>query len=679
MSFLNPWFAAAVAAIVVPALLLLYFLKLRRREQVVPSTLLWKRAVQDLQVNAPFQRLRRNLLLLLQLLILAAAIFALARPIVETTVADEARLVLLIDRSASMNAREREGTRLDLAKEQAVRLVKTLNRRTGGWRSFFSLAGAQAQTQVMVIAYADRATVVAPFTSNTGDLVDAIQRIEPTDAPTSLREALDLAEAYLAPPTRLSAGMEDTPLPAEAPAKLLLISDGRVPDLDQLVFRGPTLAVLRVGEARDNVGITALRTQRNYERPEQLDAFVTVANFGPQRITTDLSVYVDGVLARVESLTLAGRTNERTVTEDAEMPTADGPADGSSRSLALSLLLDRAALLEVRLSRADALAADNVAHAVVPPPRRQRVLVVTEGKYPFLDSVIRGLPLQEYPFVTPAQYEATVRQHETEGQSNFDVVIFDKYAPRQLPGGAFLFLGAVPPLSDIEAGPPASKHMLIWWDRTHPVLRHVALDYVYVAESRSVKLPAQAEVLVEGPAGPVLFRYAAAGRHCLVLTFAIEDSTWWSKLSFAVFMYNAIRYLGGGDAEAAGEPLRPGATLRIPAAPGGRTVRLLRPDGGQASIVPDGLGVAYYGGTERAGVYRVEGGLPGRDRFAVNLEDPHESDIAPPAGPLKTATGEVRELASIRTATPEVWRWFAGAALVLVLLEWWVYNRRVAL
>src|SRR6187402_1091077 len=119
-TFINPWWAALAAAIAIPALLVLYFLKLRRREQPVPSTLLWRKAIQDLQVNAPFQKLRRNLLLLLQMLLLLLLVLALARPVANYYRGAGKTSVILIDRSASMSAKDVKGgkTRLEEAKRR---------------------------------------------------------------------------------------------------------------------------------------------------------------------------------------------------------------------------------------------------------------------------------------------------------------------------------------------------------------------------------------------------------------------------------------------------------------------------------------------------------------------------------------------------------------------------------
>src|SRR2546422_693955 len=63
-----PGWAAAVFLLVPLLLVLLYFLKMRRQPLQVPSTFLWKKSVEDQTVNSLFQWLRRNLLLILQLL-----------------------------------------------------------------------------------------------------------------------------------------------------------------------------------------------------------------------------------------------------------------------------------------------------------------------------------------------------------------------------------------------------------------------------------------------------------------------------------------------------------------------------------------------------------------------------------------------------------------------------------
>src|SRR3954470_23460192 len=108
-NFLSPFIGLIAGAVAVPLLLVLYFLKLRRREMEVSSTLLWKKAIQDLQVNAPFQRLRRNLLLILQMALLLALCLALTRPVTFFKPGAGKSTVILIDRSASMSATDIDG------------------------------------------------------------------------------------------------------------------------------------------------------------------------------------------------------------------------------------------------------------------------------------------------------------------------------------------------------------------------------------------------------------------------------------------------------------------------------------------------------------------------------------------------------------------------------------------
>ncbi|MBU0617551.1 MAG: BatA and WFA domain-containing protein [Planctomycetes bacterium] len=669
MSFLAP-LAFWVAAIVVPALLILYFLKLRRRQEIVPSTLLWRRAVQDLQVNAPFQKLRKNLLLFLQLLILALGVFALARPMIETSVSDEHSVVLLIDRSASMNTLEGDKTRFEMAKEYAVRHVETLNRTRSRWWSFFG--GAEAQARVMAIAFADRAVVVSPFTGNMTDVVDLIEKLEPTDGRTNMREALELAEAYMMQTT-----LEQTPETAEEASAIVLFSDGAVHGVEDVVLRAGRLTLIPIGETKDNVGITALRIQRNYERPELLSTLLQLENFGPKPVTTDVSLYIDGRLATVQTVERLAAARARGADAVGSGDTGDGGPEIASAALSFEFALETGGLLEARLSRDDALLVDNRAFVVVPPPRRLSVLLVSKQNF-FVESALQGLSLEKYDYLTPEQYEqAPADEIELNGQSLYDVVILDKHSTSRLPSGNYVFLGAVPENEGITIEDELEDHSLQWWDETHPILRNVALDYVFAARGLVLKTPPRAEKLIEGPRGSVLFRYSNEGRHYLVLSFAIENSSWWGKVSFPKFVQNAVLFMGSGGALAEREPLRPGDPLRIPLPADTETATLRRPDGGRATIRPDARGVARYAATHRVGVYRVEPGVAGRDRFAVNLESASESDITPRASFPLGGAARIEVGDAIRSATPEIWRWFIGAALLIAFLEWFIYNRRV--
>src|SRR5215210_4767948 len=236
-NFTN-WQAGLLAsALVVPALLVLYFLKLRRREQTVPSTLLWRKAIQDLQVNAPFQKLRRNLLLLLQMLLLLLLTLALARPVANYYKGAGKTSVILIDRSASMSAHDIKGgkTRLDEAKRRARELVDSMQR------------GATA----MVIAFHDKADTLQPFTTDTAALRRAIDSIQPTDRKSSLKMAYELADAQLMfIPEQNRTNVE--------PPDVHVYSDGRVLDEADLTVQGKVVYEKIGREESGNVGIVAL-------------------------------------------------------------------------------------------------------------------------------------------------------------------------------------------------------------------------------------------------------------------------------------------------------------------------------------------------------------------------------------------------------------------------------------
>jgi Ca-activated chloride channel family protein len=117
---------ALLGLLFVPAVVAMYLLKLRREERPVASTLLWQRLVADVEANAPWQRLRRSLLFLLQLLLVLILVMLAARPFVERPAGLARDIVLVVDTSASMTATDVLPNRLDAAKQAAREALRDL-------------------------------------------------------------------------------------------------------------------------------------------------------------------------------------------------------------------------------------------------------------------------------------------------------------------------------------------------------------------------------------------------------------------------------------------------------------------------------------------------------------------------------------------------------------------------
>jgi len=673
-NFLSPLPAIIAAGIAIPSLLVLYFLKLKRRELTISSTLLWKKAIQDLQVNAPFQKLRRNLLLLLQLLLLALLCLALSRPVSNYSPGAGKTSIILIDRSASMNAVEANGkTRLDEAKRKAKELVGTMGR----------------NATATVIAFDDKAVPMCTFTSDAVALRNAIDAIKPTDRPTRLKLAYQLAEAQLAIiPEQLRPGA------GAALPDVWLFSDGRALDQAEANVRA-NVKYEKIGSDEDkNIAIVALSAKRNYERPTEVQVFARLANYGPKPENAQVQLSVEPIDpatgqaagSSVHSVAGVELAPERWSddTWNKAHPNVRDEKFTTRDSVEFKLDISTAAVITVeQMSKeGDALAADDVAHVVIPPPKALSVLLVTDGN-PFLERLLDSLNLQKPAQMLPSGYEAKI-------PTEYDLIIFDRYSPKQLPpNGNFIYFGGVPqglklkPVKDGDKNVMLTEVTVLDWNRDHPILRGISLNKVYAEAAIKLDVPLETEVLVDGSKGPLLVLHREGQSMHLVCAFDILPSTWPVRPSFPVFMYQALQFMAVGADMDLKQSLQPGATPKI-----SRTnlqklgkdvkkIQLNGPGGSREVDVKD-TGDFVLPPLDFVGVYSTDPSIPQYERIAVNLLDPNESNLVPVEHP----PGGVDEAMAVgsKKSRLELWWWIvACAALPLLLIEWWVYTRRVHL
>ena len=620
MSFLSNW--AFLFALSLPVVVAFYLLKRKRVVTLVPSTLLWQKFLAETQASAPFQRLRHNWLLLLQLLFLLLVVLAIARPYFSGKTPDAALQVVILDASASMQARDGEPTRFDAARAGALKLVDALKTGYG-----------PGSEQMLVMVAGANAEVKQSATSEKSALRRALESARPTDAPTRLADALRVAATL----TRDKAG-----------AEIHLFSDGAGVDLTEFENKDLRLVFHRVGRETNNLGIVTLDVKSNPENPSQRAIFTSVANHSGVPVEANLELRFNDQWVESKALTLAA-TNTTPVVFLARQ--------------------ERDGVFSVTLTREDVLPADNEARVVSRLPVPVRVLLVTRGNR-FLEKALAS--------AGPAVELSTATDYAP-GDRGHDVVVLDDVVPSYWPTANLLafhiantnwFEG---PTGSIE-GPP-----VVDWRNTHPLLRFVSFDNVLVAQAMSVRTPAWAVALVDAPEAPLVIAGELGRQRVVWVAFDPLQSTWPLRISFPIFVANAVDWLNPATVAAAQLSVRSGEALRLPLSGDGAsgTARVVLP-GGAERILPlePGTKELVVGDTARQGIYRVQMGT-NEVTFAVNLLDPAESDIAPRDALSMGRRGDVTATV-IRRANLEYWRWFAVAGFAVMMVEWWWFHRRTA-
>ncbi|MCH7545050.1 MAG: BatA and WFA domain-containing protein [Planctomycetes bacterium] len=650
-----------LAACVIPPLILLYFLKLRRRPHAIASTLLWKKSIEDLRANAPFQRLRRSLLLFLQLLALILLALALMQPQIQGNQNKGRRTILLIDNSASMTAIDGEEgrsdvTRLEDAKRRARERIETIY---GG-----GLFGSNA-SETMIIAFSDRAEIYSRFTDSKPQLLAAIDRIRPTHGETNMEEALKLARAYT---TNVNPDQQNRPI--AAPAALELFSDGRIIGLAEEVLRGESLVYHRIGSLdADNVAINAVSVDRPYDRPSAVAVFASLLNMNPMPVTCDLQLSVDGVARGIESLDLPAAETH---------PGTGELIPGRNTVVFTPFEQPRGAVIEVANLRVDDLAADNVAQLIVPPPKRLKVALVSQRRS-LIRTVLEGMALESIELLRPVRFDRFAEEGSLE---QYDVVVLDNYRTETLPPGRYLIFGETPPLEGLNPYGEGKDQIVLNSKDEHPILRFVTLDYLYISKLKLIQPSDEVKVLAEGANGvPLIIEYSRGPLQVLYVTFDPLDSNWPFKRSFVTFIVNAIDYLGHYGEGLVSRGFIPGEAITTRLPPAAQDITLELPNRQRVPLSPTDPTMFSWGPIRESGLHVVSWKLPGSQetyqrQFAVNLFSGTEGNIA--TREEITIGQEKREgLSSHEGSYTPLWPWAVGLCLSVMMIEWWIYHRKM--
>lgn len=611
--------SAWLFALLIP-LIIFYFLKLKRPRQVVPSLFLWRQVLSDQRVNSPFQRFKRNLLLLLQILLLSLIALAAMQPFLRREAQRTTRLPVLIDVSASMGALDKAGgkSRLDEARDRIRERIDALG----------------PDQELCLIAFAKTARKLTGFTNNKAELRDALAALEVEEVPGQVDDALRLAQAL----------GRATPFD-----RVLVVTDGNLPG--RASFELPFLLDLqKLPAGGPNAGIAACQARRSLSG--EWEVFVQLVVTDPAPANTAALVLSAGEreIAR-EQVTLAASAAPR---------------------LAFKVSGSGSDLLKARLELPgfDALASDNEAWLRLPEPRPLEVFVPEKlGAVRHALAVMDGLrvyPAKDAP--SPSRYDLAFV--EEPGTMAATLLCTMGFVPEEL--SALVAMekttsGAV----DWRRDNPLLEH--VSFDET------IFLETPVTATGRDEGSFGNAgyQVLAQGTKGPlILARLDADGSATgkVHLLFHPDRSTLPYRVAFPILISNAValaqKFAGLSESSAPATGVLPPQELSVAG-----EVRIDGPRGFRWSENAPERGLLSGVPASRAGEYVLTAGGQQR-RVGVSLLSASESSLAAVEeiefGDRISVSAEAAVLRSDRA----LWWALAAAGFALLLVEWWWFHRR---
>jgi hypothetical protein len=297
---------------------------------------------------------------------------------------------------------------------------------------------------------------------------------------------------------------------------------------------------------------------------------------------------------------------------------------------------------------------------------------------------------------SPEEFKGAPVARDLQG-GRYDLVIFDGFKPESAPEANALYFGVFPPSPAYAKTKEITQPFILDWDLSHPLMQYVRdLKLVFIAKAHTVELPPGAKSLIDSNLGVLAFTAPRDGYTDTVVTFPLVDgitpnTTWFRYISFPLFILNAIQNMGNVREGTGDEIAEPGAPITLHPETQGKTITVAPLAGGTADTIdrsPQGSFV--FNRADKTGIYLARWQNEGQLPFAVNLFDVRESDLAsrgivPDGAPesmkesykIKIGHNPVAGTKEAPMVRKDIWWYFALLVLGVLLVEWYVYNRRV--
>ncbi len=506
---------AAIAGGIALTVLALYLLRRTPRPQIVSNVTFWMRAVQSSRPR--FLRAAKIpwIAFLVSLLVALLFVTEIGDPRFGSGVRGTTVIVLAAGRS--MGANDDGERRID----RAVREVRSwVDRTTIGGRVAVVRAGMRPET-------------LLALTEDPADLDRALTDFELDDGPADIAGALRLAD-------RIVASHGDA-------GQILLVSDRDV-ELETTATR----VLIPIGVPSDTVAIADFSARRDPLAAGEYVAQVSVRSFSSREASARLRMF------------------------DGEVPLLDRrvtmhPGEGA-RLTAQGFSAERAELtarleeIEIAGTR-DALAIDDVAHAVVEPLAPLSILLVSNGNA-YLEAALAVHPNAR---VEQIQSGALASKND-EALSAYDVLVLDRVPwPNGRTHSSVLLFS--PPGGQLGASGHAERPRVSASLASHPALRGVRLDGIRVGSALAFATQAGDQVLIRSGADALAIAREAPERRMLAFGIDLGSTDFVEREAFPLFVHDALHWAAASRDDL---PLPRRLGEALPAA-AGQTV--LGPDG----------------------------------------------------------------------------------------------------